>query len=251
MNITWSAGQYAADFSFVPQYGRDVAAWLDAPDGASLLDLGCGTGALTKQLAECGYCVLGMDASAEQLTVARESCPELEFVRGDATDFTLPQPVDAVFSNAVLHWIDAEKQPLALACVYRALKPGGQFVFEMGGAGNNAKIHAAMAEVFAKRGYHYVMPFYFPTVGQYAALLEEAGFSVRRAELFERPTPLKGENGLAEWIGMFLKTPLSALPEAERKPAAAEAAESLRAELYRGGVWYADYVRLRAKAVKE
>ena len=52
------------------------------------------------------------------------------------------------------------------------------------------------------------MPFYFPTIGQYAGLLERSGFKVLHMSLFVRMTPLKGPNELADWIKMFIKKPL-------------------------------------------
>lgn len=246
MNIKWDAKGYTDNFSFVHQYG---GALLELVDGdGTVLDLGCGNGALTKKLAERGMKAIGMDASAELLEIARQNYPELSFIFGDATDLTLPEPVDVVFSNAVFHWIDAAKQEAMLNCVYRALKPGGQFVFEFGGKGNNAMIHAALAKAFAKRGLDYAVPFYFPSIGEYAPMLERAGFRVEFARLFDRPTELKGEGGLADWIRMFVKVPFEGIEE--KNEIIREAVESLRGELYHGGKWYADYVRIRMKAVK-
>lgn len=246
MNIKWDAKGYTNNFSFVHQYG---GALLEMIDGVgSVLDLGCGNGALTKQLAERGMNAVGMDASAELLEVARESHSELKFVLGDATDFELAAPVDAVFSNAVFHWIDAAKQEAMLRCVNRALKVGGQFVFEFGGKDNNAMIHGALARAFAKRGLEYRIPFYFPSIGEYAPMLERAGFRVEYASLFDRPTELKGDDGLADWIRMFVKVPFEGVDQKDE--IIREAVESLRGELYRDGKWYADYVRIRMKAVK-
>lgn len=251
MNIQWDAEKYGSDFSFVQQYGGGAAELVDPVPGGTLLDLGCGNGALTALLRDRGFRVMGLEASPEQLALARRSWPDIPFFQGDAADFSLPEPVDAVFSNAVFHWIDAARQPDLLACVHRALKPGGQFVFEFGGAGNNRLIHGALAETFARRGLPYRNPFYFPTVGEYAGRLEAAGFQVRYAVLFDRPTRLTGERGLEEWMDMFLKTPLSAFEtEAERRAVLRETAEALREELFREGAWYADYVRLRMKAIR-
>lgn len=251
MNIKWDAHKYTSDFSFVHQYGNSVLDLIDADEGSTALDLGCGNGALTKALQEKGYVVQGMDASAELLTVARKNYPDIDFVQGDATDFSVYSPFDVVFSNAVFHWIDKEHQKNMLTCIYNALKPGGQLVFEFGGHGNNQRIHNALSTVFSEYGYPYKMPFYFPTISEYTTLLENNGFRVHYAVLFDRLTELKGENGLRDWINMFVKTPFTVVESEEEKEAIInKSIDLLRHDLYVNNTWYADYVRLRIKATR-
>ena len=251
MNIQWDANKYTEDFSFVHQYGNSVMELIDADKGSRVLDLGCGNGALTKALQDKGFRVTGLDASEELLGIAKGKYPAIEFLRGDAAGFTLSEPVDVVFSNAVFHWIDRDRQMDMLQCVHNALKKRGQFVFEFGGHGNNQKIHSALTKAFSDYGYCYEMPFYFPTVGEYAVLLEKAGFEVRFAALFDRLTGLKGESGLKDWIHMFVKTPFSIVKtEREKAEIVEQAVEALRNDLFLNGKWYADYVRIRMKAVR-
>jgi trans-aconitate methyltransferase len=251
MNIAWDAKGYESNFSFVPGYGAAVADLLDVTPGMTCLDLGCGNGTLTAELAARGLDVTGMDASSQMLELARSSHPELRFIEGDATSFSLDEPVDAVFSNAVLHWIDEARQSDALGCVAAALRPGGQFVFEMGGYGCAAAIHGALARAFERHGMAYELAFYFPTVGEYAPLVEAAGMRVTFATLFDRPTPLVGENGLVDWIRMFDKAPFEGVEPALADELIAEAVAELEpTQRSADGVWYADYVRLRMRAVK-
>ncbi|WP_298074524.1 hypothetical protein [uncultured Bacteroides sp.] len=126
-----------------------------------------------------------------------------------------------------------------------------EFVFEFGGHGNNQKIHGTLTRAFAEYGYCYEMPFYFPTIGEYAALLEKTGFEVHFAVLFDRLTGLKGERGLEDWINMFDRTPfLIVKTEQEKAEIVDKAVEALRNDLFINGKWYADYVRLRMKAVR-
>ena len=251
MNIKWDADKYTSDFSFVHQYGNSVIELIDANQNSSVLDLGCGNGALTKALYEKGYRVMGIDASEELLKLARKSYSYIEFVQGDAVSFTLSEPVDVVFSNAVFHWIDKERQQDMLKCVYNALKKDGQFVFEFGGHGNNQRIHSALETIFSEYGYRYKMPFYFPTISEYATLLENTGFRVKYAVLFDRPTELKGENGLKNWINMFVKTPFLVIEtEQEKETMIDKAVEILQDDLYIDEKWYADYVRIRMKATR-
>ena len=110
MNIKWDAQTYTDHFSFVHEYGEDVIKLIEQHDALSVLDLGCGNGALTKKISDLGMNVIGMDASEELLKVARENYPDLTFIKGDATNFELAENVDVVFSNAVFHWIHQEKQ---------------------------------------------------------------------------------------------------------------------------------------------
>lgn len=251
MNIAWDGAAYTSNFSFVHQYGQSVIELIEAGKGSAVLDLGCGNGALSNVLREKGYLVKGMDASPELLDIARKNHPTIEFIQADATCFSLAEPVDVVFSNAVLHWIDREQQDNMLNCVHDALKESGEFVFELGGYGNNDQIHGALREVFSAHGFSYNMPFYFPTIGEYTALLERAGFQVRFAVLFDRPTELKGENGMRDWINMFLKTPFSVVKqEGEKEAMIEEALRGLRSSLYKNGSWYSDYVRLRIRSVR-
>ncbi len=164
--------------------------------------------------------------------------------------FQAERAYDAVFSNAVLHWIDEENQPALIANVYNALKPGGQFVFEFGGHGNNDLIHEALRQEFTRRGLTYRMPFYFPTVGEYAVLLERGGFLVRNAVLWDRPTELRGRDGLYDWIKLFIRTPFAGMEAALTEEIVRSAVAALKDPLFREGVWYADYVRLRCRAVR-
>lgn len=250
MNIQWDADKYTKDFSFVHQFGNRVLDLLALDSTMSVLDLGCGNGALTKQLSEMGVRAIGLDESGAFLQTARQSYPDLEFIQADATEFALREKVDAVFSNAVFHWIEREQQPALLRCVYAALKNNGQFVFEFGGHGNNRLIHAALNTVFSERGLTYRMPFFFPTIGEYAALLERAGFKVTYMTLFDRMTQLNGENGLADWLKMFVKKPFEGLAAEVREEIINQTVAILKKDLFHNGIWYADYVRIRGKAFK-
>ena len=110
MNIKWDAAKYTSDFSFVHQYGNSVIDLIDADKKGTVLDLGCGNGALSKSLYDAGYIIKGIDASKELLDIARKDYPDIEFIQADATNFSLQEPVDIVFSNAVFHLIDKERQ---------------------------------------------------------------------------------------------------------------------------------------------
>lgn len=251
MNITWDAKGYTSGFAFVHQYGEGVLDLIDAAHGSHVVDLGCGNGALSEKLIARGYRVTAIDASGDMLAQARALHPDIPFVQADATDFTLPEPADAIFSNAVFHWIDRDRQPLLAAAIARNLKPGGQLVCEFGGYGCAERVHSALERAFAARGLAYPRVFYFPTIAQHAPVLEEAGLRVTYAVLFDRPTPQVGADGLKNWIHMFVKTPFEGMAADMQEAIIAEAVDSLRETLCReDGTWIVDYVRIRIKAVK-
>lgn len=191
MNIEWNATNYTNHFSFVHKYGEDVLKLIDAPAGSRVLDLGCGNGALTKKLQELGFQAQGMDASLEMLHVARQNYPDIRFEKGDATQFTLQDPVDVIFSNAVFHWIDAEKQDALAAHIASALKPGGTLVCEFGGKNCAESVHAVLEQCFTARGLHYPRINYFPTIAEYTAILERNGLRPDYAVLFDPSLAIK------------------------------------------------------------
>ena len=103
---------------------------------------------------------------------------------------------------------------------------------------------------FLERGLIYPRVFYFPTIGDYASVLENAGFKVVFAALFDRPTPQRTQSGLTDWINMFVQKPFEGMEEALRSEILKEAEDRLRSRLYIDGRWYIDYVGIRVKAVR-
>jgi len=216
--------------------------------------VGCGTGHLTRRVADRGANVVGVDASGEMVATARETYPDLDVRHADVRNFEPDRRFDAALSNAALHWIPEDDQRELAARLAAALRPGGRFVAEFGGAGNVAAVVEAVETAAADRGYEVENPWYFPTIGEYAPTLEAAGFEVREARLFDRPTDLEpGPEGLAGWLDMFGADLLAPVPEAEREAVIDAAAAALRPRLYDGerDRWTVDYRRIRLYAVRE
>ncbi len=239
----WDPERYESRFSFVWTHGADLVDLLRPKAGETILDLGCGTGQLAHKIAESGAFVTGLDSAPAMVAQARMNYPALRFLLADGAAFTLPAPVDAVFSNAALHWIT--RPAAAIECIRRALKPGGRFIAEFGGRGNIAAIvDAVLAEVPDA-----LNPWYYPSLGEYATLLESHGFRVAEAYHFDRPTALEGERGMHDWLAMFGGPMLAGVEPAGRGRVTDRIVERLRPGMFRNGIWYADYVRLRVRAI--
>jgi len=243
----WDAARYQDQHSFVWRFGANLLELLNPKAGERILDVGCGTGQLTAEIARSGAVVTGLDKSPEMLAEARKNYPDLTFVPGDAASFHFPEPFDAVFSNAALHWVkDAEG---AVKSIAQALRPGGRFVAEFGGKGNIASIQAALRAVLGPVADER-SPRYYPSIGEYAPLLERHGFEVRDASLFDRPTPLEGPDGMANWLRMFMTSYLREFATERADDIVRQLVEHLRPTHYRDGVWTADYRRLRVVCVR-
>ena len=247
MTAAWDPQRYQDKHSFVWQFGESLLELLEPRAGERILDVGCGTGQLTAEIARSGASVVGLDNSPEMLSEARKNFPACTFEQADATSFRLTEPFDAVFSNAALHWV--KDQGAVAASVARALKPGGRFVAEFGGKGCIASVAAAMRHVLGSRADE-LCPWTFPSIGEFAPLLEQHGLEVGKAFLFDRPTPLEGENGLDEWLRMFCGAYFRELSAEATRETIAQIAGRLRPALFRNGVWTLDYRRLRIVARK-
>lgn len=245
----WSAALYDGRHNYVARYGGALLAWLNPSAGERILDLGCGTGDLTAQIAQIGAEVIGVDANAEMLALAREKFPSLRFVQADA--MALPSfdcPFDGVFSNAVLHWIpDLTRVATGLA---RSLRSGGRFVAECGGAGCNAGITGMLARVADEHGFAFLDTGHFRPLTEIVAPFEAAGFRVTRTEWFPRDTLLDGPDGMLNFLRMFRRGCVVGISEAEQETLFAETVARLRATHLRADGWHADYTRQRLLCVR-
>jgi trans-aconitate methyltransferase len=247
----WDAGLYDAKHAFVWEKAKGVVELLAAKPDERILDLGCGTGTLTAEIAASGAQVVGIDRSPEMIGEARKKFPDLHFEVCDARSLKFSTEFDAAFSNAALHWIPEAAQ--VVEGVSHALKPIGRFVAEFGGKGNVNNVVAALETALKQLGISSdgANPWYYPSIAEYAALLEQHHLEVREAVLFERPTKLEdGERGLAVWITMFGESFLRLIPESRREDFLKAAEDAARPNLWKSDHWELDYRRLRIAAIK-
>jgi trans-aconitate methyltransferase len=249
MTQEWNPALYEASHSFVWEYGRDLLGLLAPQPGERILDVGCGAGQLTAEMARAGATVTGIDSSASMISRAAANFPDLRFELHDVCELPYRGEFDAIFSNAALHWVLRAGD--AVHSIAAALKPGGRFVAEFGGHGNiRVLLECVRQALESKFGVapESVNAWYFPTIGEYATLLERHGFEVNFGALFDRPTALEGgAQGLANWFAMFG----SPIPADFADPEFLHVVERFAApHLLRDGVWYADYRRLRIVARK-
>jgi SAM-dependent methyltransferase len=241
----WNAAEYERNARFVTDLGAPVLRLLQPARGERILDVGCGDGVLTKQIAEAGCSAVGLDSSPDLCRAARRL--GLEVVESSVEEMTFCNEFDAVFSNAALHWM---RDPARIVRnIARALRPGGRFVAEMGGHGCVESIKSALVDELNRRGLdgERANPWYFPTPEQYSAQLVAAGFDVPYIELIPRPTPLPDIMG---WLTTFSHCFTALVPEPERLPYLERVRDRIKPKLCDpNGRWVADYVRLRFKAV--
>jgi trans-aconitate methyltransferase len=241
----WDPAQYSMHARFVSDFGMPVVELLSPQPGERILDLGCGDGALTIKLVERGCTVVGVDSSVDMVSAARSRGLDASVIDGQSLRFV--NEFDAVFSNAALHWM--ENQDRVIAGVWRALKPGGRFVGELGGYGNVAAIVAALESALSSRGFVVANPWVFPRPEVYKRLLESGGFSVHTIDLIPRPTLLPGDIG--GWLQTFAQPYTSSMAADDRQGFISEVVHALHTVLCDAkGEWRADYVRLRFSAIK-
>jgi trans-aconitate methyltransferase len=248
MPQTWDPKAYERNGAFVHQLAGDVLRWLLPRKGERILDLGCGDGQLTQRIVAKGAIVSGVDASPEMVAAARSRGIGSAVAQAESLPFGDGE-FDAVFSNAVLHWVRGQDEMMSE--VHRVLRKRGRFVAEMGGHGNIAAIRTALFAVLDRHGLrqHEDGVNHFPSPAAYKRRLEKHGFKVRRMALISRPTPMP-ESGMRGWLGTFRKGVLDALPESARETVINETVELLEQVLRdHDGNWTADYVRLRFVAI--
>ncbi|KAL5524530.1 hypothetical protein ACEPAF_9670 [Sanghuangporus sanghuang] len=267
----WEPNMYnsVASFVYSSKFTAPLLELLSAQPGERILDLGCGSGELTLELQRIvgdGGVVVGVDASESMIGRARQNGLAASFIC-DAQQLELPPSpsikqgissalpesfdykFDAVFSNAALHWCKRDPHAVVRGAA-NALRKGGRFVGEMGGFMNTVGVRSAIYSVLRRRGFdpQSLDPWYFPSVEDYKAVLESAGFRVEHISLSPRLTPLSSD--IIDWQRTFCRnTFYTTLSDAEAEEVMHEVQDICAVDgRDASGTWSIMYCRLRFAA---
>ena len=199
----WDPDQYERFKSERKQPFIDLLALVERRPDMRVVDLGCGTGELTRELHETLRAkeTTGVDNSKEMLAKAKPS-GTLRFELTGIESYTPPHPVDLIFSNAALHWVRDHEKLIARLAAF--LAPHGQIAIQMP-ANDSHVSHSTAAEVAREFG---VEPRHDPLldIAEYAALLFELGFKRQNVRMQIYGHELESKANVIEWVKGTLLT---------------------------------------------
>jgi len=259
---TWNAKDYAKHSSGQQDWARELIAKLNLEGYESVLDIGCGDGKTTAEIADqlSDGNVLGVDSSNDMIELAcknfpHEKHPNLEFKLVDAQHLPFKEQFDIVFSNAALHWIKDHK-PVILG-IKNSLKPNGRILLQMGGEGNAESIISLLESIIAEKewnqyfsGFEFPYGFYDPET--YELWLKEADLNPVRVELIPKDMSYKDKDGLAGWIRTTWLPYTDRVPAHQRKEFITQLVEKYTEKfpLDSKGNVHVKMIRLEVEAIK-
>jgi trans-aconitate methyltransferase len=223
MTHEFDGKRYAQASAHQKEWGTTLIGELNLEGTERVLDLGCGDGALTAQIAALvpGGQVLGIDASEGMIAAAQPKARQnLRFVRMDINTLSFSSEFDVVFSNATLHWVKDHER--LYANVGRLLCPGGRIRFNFAAEGNCSHFFRVVREAMSQAEFSvyfedFEWPWYMPAVDAYAALVASSGLTRVRVwgENADRFFPDQG--AMIRWIDQPSIVPLLACVAEEHK----------------------------------
>jgi trans-aconitate 2-methyltransferase len=219
----WDAVRYHRLSEPQRAWGQRVLARLAPAAGERILDLGCGTGRLTEEIAGTpGIQVVGLDRSAAMLREAGAVAGRVAYVLGDGEALPFAEAFDAVFSAAAFHWIPDHDR--LFTSIFHALKRGGRLIAQAGGAGNLDRLygrarHLMESPKYARCYESWSPPNHFESVADTEARLTRAGFADIDVTLVPAPVPFDRPEAYAEFVAaVCLRHQLDRLPFDDRAP---------------------------------
>jgi trans-aconitate 2-methyltransferase len=223
----WNAKDYAKHSSTQQMWARELIAKLKLNSRESVLDVGCGDGKVTAEIA--GYVpdgtVVGVDNSKEMIELASEhfandKYPNLSFQVMDARHLAFSERFDVVFSNAALHWIKDHKP--VIAGIQKCLKPGGRILLQMGGKGNAESILSILEEMMSDKEWStyfsdFVFSYGFYEPQEYTLWISDAGLDPVRVELIPKVMSYDKRDGLTGWVRTTWLPYLERVPDEKRE----------------------------------
>lgn len=206
----WNAQDYDKNSQAQHQWAKELLAGIDLTRTSAILDLGCGDGKITAEIARLvgGGTVIGIDNAAQMIELAKqkyakENYPNLGFQVMDAGDLAFDGCFDLAFSNAVLHWV--KRHEPVVKGLYKSLRPGGKILLRMGGQGDAQGMISAMDAVRSMPEWKtyfngFEFPYTFASIEEYRVLLTASGFKAKRVELVPKDMTHTEKQGLAGWI---------------------------------------------------
>lgn len=206
----WDAEDYQKSSSQQQKWARELIAKFHLQGDERLLDIGCGDGKVTAEIASYlkNGSVLGIDSSKEMIKLAQETFTSqeyhnLSFQIKDARELDFEAEFDLIFSNAALHWIK-NHQPV-LVKIQRSLKPGGRILIQMGGRGNGRGVLDVADDIIKEEKWKsyfkdFKFPFGFYGPEEYEQWLKAADLTVVRVELLPKVMVHHGIAGFKSWI---------------------------------------------------
>ncbi len=226
MKLDFDGEKYKLASNQQKAWGRALLSGLRLRGDEKILDLGCGDGTLTAELAGLvphGF-VLGIDASQSMIETACTSHagPGLQFKLQDIDTIDFDSEFDLAFSNATLHWI--KDHAMMLSSVFRSLKDRGMARFQFAAEGNCSNLIRIVREVISDRRYAayfdgFDWPWCMPSVEEYRRLLEQVPFAEKKVWIENADTYFESVEAMTKWIDQPSLIPfLACVAEKDRRP---------------------------------
>jgi trans-aconitate 2-methyltransferase len=224
---SWNAKDYERNSQAQQKWARELIANLNLRGVEDILDLGCGDGKVTAEIARLvgDGSVVGVDNSRQMIDLAKEKYsphkhPNLSFQVMDASCLSFENCFDVVFSNAVLHWVKNHKP--VIEGLYKSLRIGGKILLRMGGKGDAEGMLSVIDDVKASDKWaqyftEFEFPYTFLGIDEYQILLKESGFSIKHVELIPKDMTHDGKPGLEGWIRTTWLPYTERIPKAKRE----------------------------------